>query len=223
MRLEVKGASMLTEYTLVLIAAMLMVAMAAGNGVTEPVSQSIVLLQRGNTAERREAVGVLARLGDQRAVGPLAAALKNDADAFVRQDAEQALWQIWHRSGDTTVDALLQEGIEAMQRGIYQAAIDLFTRVIDIAPNFAEGYNKRATTFYLMQRYEESMADCERTIALNPYHFGALSGAGLCSLGQRNLPKALAYFERAVAVNPNMPQIQQYIEEIRRLLRDQSL
>jgi tetratricopeptide (TPR) repeat protein len=141
----------------------------------------------------------------------------------VRQGAEQALWQIWHRSGNHAVDALLQEGIEAMQRGIYQAAIDLFTRVIDIAPNFAEGYNKRATTFYLMQRYEESMADCEQTIALNPYHFGALSGAGLCSLGQRNFPKALAYFERAVAVNPNMPQIQQYIEEIRRLLRDQSL
>ena len=64
---------MLTEYTLVLIAAMLMIAMAAGNGVTEPVSQSIVLLQRGNTAERREAVGVLARLGDQRASGPRAA------------------------------------------------------------------------------------------------------------------------------------------------------
>jgi tetratricopeptide (TPR) repeat protein len=219
----VKGASMLTEYTLVLIAAMLMVAMAAGNGVTEPVSQSIVLLQRGNTAERREAVGVLARLGDQRAAGPLAAALKNDADTFVRQGAEQALWQIWHRSGDNAVDALLQEGIEAMQRGIYQAAIDIFTRVIEVAPDFAEGYNKRATTFYLMQRYEESIADCERTIVLNPYHFGALSGAGLCSLGQRNLPKALEYFERAVAVNPNMPQIQQYIEEIRRLLRDQSL
>jgi tetratricopeptide (TPR) repeat protein len=219
----VKGTSMLTECTLVLIAAVLMVAMAAGNGVSEPVSQSIVLLQRGHTAERREAVGILARLGDQRAVGPLAAALKNDADPFVRQGAEQALWQIWHRSGDDAVDALLQEGMEAMQRGVYQAAIDIFTRVIEVAPDFAEGYNKRATTYYLMQRYEESIADCERTIALNPHHFGALSGAGLCYLSQRNLAKALEFFERAVVVNPNMPQIQQYIEEIRRLLRDQSL
>ncbi|PON11957.1 hypothetical protein C2W62_42115 [Candidatus Entotheonella serta] len=60
---------------MILVAAMLMVAMAAGNGVTEPVGQSIVLLQRGNTAERREAVSTLARLGDQRAVEPLAEAL----------------------------------------------------------------------------------------------------------------------------------------------------
>lgn len=214
---------MLTTCTLVLVAAMLMVAMAAGNGVTEPVSQSIVLLQRGNTVERREAVGVLAQLGDQRAVAPLAAALKNDADILVRQGAEQALWQIWHRSGNRAVDALLQEGMAAMQRGAYPAAVDLFTRVIEIAPDFAEGYNKRATTYYLMQRYEESIADCERTIALNPYHFGALSGAGLCYLAQRHLAKALEFFERAVTVNPNMPQIQQYIEDIRRFLRDQSL
>jgi tetratricopeptide (TPR) repeat protein len=222
MPFNVKGSSMLTEFALVLVAAMWMVAMAAGNGATEPVSQSLVLLQRGNTAERREAVGVLARLGDQRAVEPLAAALKNDADVFVRQGAEQALWQIWHRSGDDAVDALLQEGMEAMQRGTYQTAVDMFTRVIEVAPNFAEGYNKRATTYYLMQRYEESLADCERTIALNPHHFGALSGAGLCHLSQRNWAKALEFFERAVVVNPTMPQIQQYIEEIRRFLRDQS-
>ncbi len=132
------------------------------------------------------------------------------------------MWQIWHRSGDESVDALLQEGIEAMQRGNYQAAIDLFTQVIEVAPKFAEGYNKRATTYYLMQRYEESIADCERTIALNPHHFGALSGGGLCYLSQRNLTKALEWFERAVAVNPNMPQIEQYIEVIKRFLRDQS-
>ncbi len=213
---------MLTGFTFVLIAAALMVAMAAGNGVTEPVSQSIVLLQRGSTMERREAVGILARLGDQRAVEPLAAALKHDADIFVRQGAEQALWQIWHRSGNAAVDALLQEGIEAMQRGAYQAAVDIFTRVIEIAPEFAEGYNKRATTYYLIEMYEQSIADCERTIALNPHHFGALSGAGLCHLGQQNLTKALEFFERAVAVNPNMPQIQQYIEQIKRYLRDQS-
>ena len=213
---------MLTEYALILVTAMLLVAMAAGNGVSEPVSHSITLLQRGSAAERRDAVGILARLGDQRAVEPLAAALKNDADVFVRQGAEQALWQIWHRSGNSAVDALLEEGIEAMQRGAYQAAVDIFTRVIESAPDFAEGYNKRATTYYLMQQYEESIADCERTIALNPHHFGALSGAGLCYLGERNLTKALEFFERAVAVNPNMPQIQQYIEEIRRYLRDQS-
>jgi tetratricopeptide (TPR) repeat protein len=179
-------------------------------------------LQRGNTAERREAVGVLARLGDQRASAPLAEALR-DQDAFVRQGAEQAMGQIWHRSGKAEVDARLETGMIAMQRGALPQAIEIFTEVIERAPEFAEGYNKRATTYYMMEEFDKSIADCEKTLDLNPVHFGALSGAGLCYLGLRDLSKALEYFERAVAVNPNMPQIQQYIEDIKRFLRDQSL
>jgi tetratricopeptide (TPR) repeat protein len=92
-----------------------------------------------------------------------------------------------------------------------------------MAPDFAEGYNKRATTYYLMQEYEQSIRDCDQTLALNPVHFGALSGTGLNYLGLRDPRKALEYFERAVEVNPNMPQIQAYIEAIKKFLRDQSL
>jgi tetratricopeptide (TPR) repeat protein len=109
-----------------------------------------------------------------------------------------------------------------MQRGTFEEAVAIFTEVIEMAPDFAEGYNKRATTYYLMQEYEKSIRDCDKTIALTPVHFGALSGAGLCYLGLRNLLKALDYFERAIAVNPNMQQIQGYVEEIKKFLRDQS-
>jgi tetratricopeptide (TPR) repeat protein len=73
-----------------------------------------------------------------------------------------------------------------------------------------------------MQEYELSLRDCAKTLELNPVHFGALSGTGLCYLGLRNLVKALEYFERAAAVNPNMPQIQRYIEDIKKFLRDQT-
>lgn len=201
---------------------MLVLALAAGNGVAEPTSQSIVLLQKGNTSERREAAEVLGRLGDQRAVQPLAGAL-NDDDQLVRQSAEQSLWSIWHRSGKPEVDARLQDGIDAMQHGEWQQAVDIFTKVIEMAPNFAEGYNKRATTYYLMQEFEKSISDCEKTIALNPVHFGALSGAGLCYVGLRDLSKALEYFERAVEVNPNLLQIKEYVKEIKQFFRDQSL
>jgi tetratricopeptide (TPR) repeat protein len=166
-------------------------------------------------------VETLTRLGDQRAVQPLAKAL-HDNDALVRQLAEQALWHIWHRSGNTDVDARLQAGIDAMQRGAFDQAVAIFTQVIARDPNFAEGYNKRATTYYLMQDYEKSIADCDKTIALNPVHFGAMSGAGLCYLGLRDLNQALAYFERAVVVNPNLDQIKHYIEEIKKFFRDQS-
>lgn len=206
----------------ILMLGVLVVTMAATNGVTEPVNQSIVTLQRGNTAERREAISVLSRLGDQRSISPLAQAL-HDPDLFVQQGAEQALWRIFHESGKVAIDTRLQDGIDALQRGALPHAIAVFTDVIEQAPDFAEGYNKRATTYYMMEEYEKSIDDCDRTLVLNPVHFGALSGAGLCYLRLRELNKALEYFERAVTINPNMPQIQQYIEDIKKYLRDQSL
>lgn len=205
-----------------LVAGIMLVAFTSSNGATEPVGQALRALQQGQTSERRQAAEVLARLGDQRAVQPLVQALR-DQDQLVREAAEQALWSIWHRSGISEVDARLQDGIAEMQGGAFARAVEIFTEVITMAPNFAEGYNKRATTYYLMQEFERSIEDCEKTIALNPVHFGALSGTGLNYLGLRDLRKAMAFFERAVAVNPNMPQIQTYIETIRKFLRDQSL
>src|SRR4029450_11484115 len=172
-------------------------------------------------SERRHATEVLAQIGDQRAAPVLAQALRDD-DALVRETAEQALWSVWHRSGKLEVDARLHDGIMAMQRGAFEEALAIFTEVIEMAPDFAEGYNKRATTYYLMQEYEKSIRDFDKTITLNSVHFGALSGAGLNYLGLHDLRKALEYFERAVEVNPNMPQVQQYIEAIRKYLRDQS-
>jgi tetratricopeptide (TPR) repeat protein len=200
----------------------LVLALETSNGATDPVSQALAVLQQGATSDRRQAVEVLARLGDQRAVQPLTRALHDD-DQLVREAAEQALWSIWHRSGRAEVDEHLQAGIAEMQRGAFQQAVKIFTQVIEMAPAFAEGYNKRATVYYLLQEYDKSLRDCEKTIALNPVHFGALSGTGLNYLGLRNLVKALEYFERAVAVNPNMPQIQQYIKAIKTYLRDQTL
>src|SRR5215470_17619718 len=204
-----------------LAVSMCILAMVSRNGATEPVSQAIALLQNGNTSERRHAAEVLARLGDPRAAQPLAQALR-DSDALVREAAEQALWSVWHHSGKPEVDARLQDGIMAMQRGAFDQAVAIFTDVIEMAPDFAEAYNKRATTYYLMQEFEKSISDCDKTLALNPIHFGALSGAGLCYLGVRNLVKALDYFERAITVNPNMTQIQRYVEDIKKFLRDQA-
>lgn len=203
-------------------ATLLVLMLSFRNGSSEPVKEAIASLQHGDTAARRQAVERLTQIGDQRAWQPLARAL-HDADALVREAAEHALWNLWHRSGSIDVDQRLHEGMFAMQRGLLDQAVEIFSAVIATAPDFAEGYNKRATTYYMMQEYEKSIADCDKTLELNPVHFGALSGAGLCYLGLRDLRQALAYFERAVGVNPNMPQIRQYIEDIKKYLRDQSL
>src|SRR5713226_4721339 len=96
--------------------------------------------------------------------------------------AAAVLWEMWHRSGDPQVDAVLRQGIEAMERQEVAKAEALFTRVIEMAPGFAEGWNKRATARFLAKDYPGSIADCRETVARNPNHFGALSGQGLCHL-----------------------------------------
>lgn len=114
------------------------------------------------------------------------------------------LWQMWHRSGDPRLDGLLQEGIEAMERQDLPAADATFTRLIDEAPAFAEGWNKRATVRYMADDYAASIADCRETLARNPNHFGALSGQGLCHLMLGQFREAAELFRRTLAVHPHL-------------------
>ena len=69
-----------------------------------------------------------------------------------------------------------------------ELALRHYTEVIEMAPNFAEGYNKRATVGYLLRDFPRAIEDCKATLALNPNHFGALSGMGLCHLGRAAQP-----------------------------------
>jgi len=130
-------------------------------------------------------------------------ALRGD-DVAQAARATGVLWQMWHRSGDARLDGLLQEGIEAMQREDLPAADATFTRLINEAPAFAEGWNKRATVRYMADDYAASIADCEETLARNPNHFGALSGQGLCHLMLGQFSEAAGLFRRTLAVHPHL-------------------
>ena len=172
-----------------------------------PEEDAIKQLQMGEVVARRQAADLLGAIGGTGAMEVLVRALR-DEDWGVRTIVEHSLWQIWCRSGDAGVDALLQEGIQALEREALAEAVAMFTQVIEQAPEFAEGYNKRATVYYLMGEYAQSIADCEATVARNPYHFGALSGEGLCCLALGQLRKAQDLFRKALAVNPNMPEVE---------------
>ena len=132
----------------------------------------------------------------------LKALLGNDETAAAR--AEAALWEMWHRSGDREIDALLREGITLMERRELLAAEATFARMIAQAPAFAEGWNKRATVRYLAENFEGSIADCRETLARNPHHFGALSGQGLGHLALGQYREAAVLFRRALAVHPHL-------------------
>jgi tetratricopeptide (TPR) repeat protein len=99
---------------------------------------------------------------------------------------------------------MLAQGIEAMERQDFPAADAALSRLIDVASSFSEGWNKRATTRYLAQDYEGSIADCRETLSRNPSHFGALSGQGLCHLALGQWSEAAAMFRRALGVYPHL-------------------
>jgi len=101
-----------------------------------------------------------------------------DTDPEVRAHAEGAVWQLWSRSGDPEVDTLLKSGIRQMDDGHMGQAVETFTRITERRPDFAEGWNKRATAYYLMGDYDQSLKDCDEVIKRNPQHWGALSGYG---------------------------------------------
>ena len=130
-------------------------------------------------------------------------ALRGD-DLLRAARAETALWEMWHRSGDPRLDSLLREGIEAIERQDLPTAEAVFTRLIEEAPAFAEGWNKRATVRYLAKDYAGSIADCRETRARNPNHFGALSGEGLCHLALGQFREAADLFRLTLTVHPHL-------------------
>uniref|UniRef100_A0A7S1T031 Tetratricopeptide repeat protein n=1 Tax=Tetraselmis chuii TaxID=63592 RepID=A0A7S1T031_9CHLO len=135
--------------------------------------------------------------------------------------AADAMWAVFLRSSNARVNALMQTGVQLMQSGDLRGALRVFTEITAAEPTFAEGYNKRATVLYMMARLEESVADCEVVVGLQPLHFGALSGMGLCLYKLGDLPAALAAFDRTLAVHPGLTEIRKLAEQVRARLADE--
>lgn len=129
----------------------------------------------------------------------------------------------WSQSGSPAMDFLLMRGREAMEAGDLRAAVEHLTALTDHAPEFAEGWNARATAFFLQERYGEAVHDIEQVLALNPNHFGAMSGLGLI-LEQIGYPKdALRALRAAADLNPSDVDIQGAIARLEREVGGASL
>ena len=149
--------------------------------------------------------------------GDALAKLLFDDDGDNRQASEAALWAVWSRSGDAQIDALYKKGMAQMNASQAEEAIATFSEVIRRKPDFAEGWNKRATVYFFTRRYTESLADCAEVMKRNPNHFGALSGYGQIYAQLDDFDRALEYFEKALAINPNMQGVALNILALRKL------
>ena len=159
-------------------------------------------------------------IGDEEAITPLVKALQY-SDPDMRSNAEQALWAIWFRSGDKSVDDMLQKGAEHIKKEQYTEAVDLLTEITQIAPDFAEGYNQRAIAYFMLEEWEQSIDDCKKVVALNPVHFGAFAGMGQCYLRLGNLRQALKAFQRALEIHPSLYGVAHTVLQIQDALQEQ--
>jgi tetratricopeptide (TPR) repeat protein len=181
-------------------------------------AEALADLDHGETERRAEAVVWVAnhgRMEDQ----PLLLKRLRDESAFVRGYAEQGLWLLWSRSGENELDRMMAAGVEEMQAGRHREAVAAFSEVIRRKPEFAEGWNKRATVHYLAGDYRKSLADCDQVMKRNPFHFGALSGYGQIYFRLEDYGQALHWWKRALEVNPNMIGVEINIKGAEELLR----
>jgi tetratricopeptide (TPR) repeat protein len=182
-------------------------------------AEAVAGLKHARPTARAEALAWLA-LNGQMADQPLLIGGLRDPDKQVRDTAEQALWVLWGRSGEAALDKLLADGVGQMQAGRLDEALATFSEIIRRKPAFAEGWNKRATLYFLAGDYERSLADCDEVLKRNPQHFGALSGCGQILFRLERLERALEYWKRALEVNPNMPGVETNIQILERMLQE---
>ena len=182
--------------------------------------EALAGLASTEAATRAAAVAWIARNGAPGDEAPLYDRLK-DESATVRNFAEQALWLLWSRSGNAEIDRLMALGTAAMQAGRHTEAIGVFSGIIERKPEFAEGWNRRATVYYLAGQYDKSIADCHEVLKRNPRHFGALSGLGQIYVQLEDYDNALRWYRRALEVNPNMLGVEMNIRLLEEKLKDQ--
>jgi tetratricopeptide (TPR) repeat protein len=181
--------------------------------------QALADMKKPDLETRRRATAWLGEIGVFTDAPVLIGAL-TDADEVVRTLAEHSVWQVWGRSGDAEADRLLQAGIEQMSHGDGPGAVETVTKAIQRKPDFAEAWNKRATVYFLMGEHQKSLEDCDEVMKRNPAHFGALAGYGQIYLQLDQPERALAYFRRALRVNPNMRSVEQIIPQLEQLLTE---
>lgn len=132
------------------------------------------------------------------------------------------IWAIWVEppAGKPEVELLMDAAADHIRHEEYDKAVAALDEAIRLAPDHAEAWNRRATAFYHAGDYDAAARDIARTLALEPRHFGALSGLGMINLALGRLPEALKAYEAALAINPHLRSAKAHADAIRAALRD---
>ena len=154
--------------------------------------------------------------------------LKNTKTLSSAQIVEKKIWEIWliHPSDDRRgfrLTELLIQGSRLMNMGELSKAYELFTKIIATEPDWAEAWNRRATVLYLMKKYQPSLDDIKITLALEPRHFGALSGQALNYIELKQYEKAIKSYKEVQKIYPLLDSAKKMIPELQELINDQAI
>ena len=140
------------------------------------------------------------------------------------KEIEQKIWKLWStHPNDEKLTILLAEGSEAVNNNQLIEAINIFTKVIKLDPNWAEAWNKRATVLYLTGQFKKSQNDINKVLKLEARHFGALAGQGLVNIQLKNYEKAIMSYEKAKKIYPTMKSPDIMIKQLEELIKNQSI
>lgn len=162
----------------------------------------------------------LADSSDNKRLDDMFALLKRTSDPRFAKPVADGIWAEWFRSGSASIDLMMHWSNEAVRDGRYFIALDFLDQIVIRKPEFAEGWNRRATLHYQMNNFSKSMADVQKTLLLEPRHFGALSGMAAIFEQTGNKQAALEAWERVADIYPAMPSAQETIIRLSEELAD---
>ena len=137
---------------------------------------------------------------------------------------EQEIWSLWStHPTDKKLTARLEEGSMFIRNQQPNRAREIFTEVINLDENWAEAWNKRATVLYMLGEYQKSQDDIDKVLELEPRHFGALAGQGMVNIKLKNYEKAVKSYEEAKKIYPSMKSPNIMIEQLKKIIKDQTI
>ena len=144
-------------------------------------------------------------------------------DSNNAEELEKKIWSIWIKHpDDNSLTEKLEFGTELMQYGDYNYALRVFDNIIVTDPKWSEAWNKRATVYFLMSQFGNSLDDIEKVLSIEPRHFGALSGQARIFIKLQKYEKAIESIERALKFYPSFKS-RELIPEIERLIKEDSI
>jgi tetratricopeptide (TPR) repeat protein len=167
-------------------------------------------------------VSVLAQEGRSNAMlDTLFAKLQTATDPMAVQSLEAAIWEQWTMVPDAAQRELMMRGIAEMQQQQLKASVETFSRLIELAPQLSEAWNKRATAYWLLGEFQASLSDICETLKREPRHFGAYSGLGMIRAEMGEYARAVAAFELARRYNPHIVGIDDEIARLKAMGGDE--